>query len=118
MDIYSLNEIYFKVGESKGTRLLRFSSLSGQDVRATRRNCAVEGSLGIDGEPFEFEWSIFPGFTTLQILQKIQDKLDARQTSPEEFEDRIVFMSMFNAVDWTKEENSKDCFSNSEKVKN
>ena len=28
-------------------------------------------SFGIDAEPIEFEWNIFPGFTTLQILQEI-----------------------------------------------
>ena len=28
-----------------------------------------------DGEPMEFEWNIFPGFTTLQILAEIQ-KMD------------------------------------------
>ena len=28
--------------------------------------------LGIDGEAIEFEWNIFPGFSTLQILQKNQ----------------------------------------------
>ena len=25
----------------------------------------------IDGEPMEFEWNIFPGFTTLQLCHKI-----------------------------------------------
>ena len=29
----------------------------------------------IDGEPMEFEWKIFPGFTTLQILAKIQNMM-------------------------------------------
>ena len=28
---------------------------------------------GIDGEPTEFEWNIFPGFTTLQLCGKIND---------------------------------------------
>ena len=27
---------------------------------------------GIDGEPLEFEWTIFPGHTTLQLLREIQ----------------------------------------------
>ena len=27
--------------------------------------------LGIDGEPIEFEWNIFPRLTSLEILQKI-----------------------------------------------
>ena len=32
-----------------------------------------EELLRIDGEPVEFEWNILPGFSSLQILQKIQD---------------------------------------------
>ena len=32
-------------------------------------------SLGIDGEPIEFEWNIFPGLTSLEILQKTQKDL-------------------------------------------
>ena len=31
--------------------------------------------FGIDGEPIEFEWNIFPGPTSLEILQKIQHDL-------------------------------------------
>ena len=27
----------------------------------------------IDGEPMEFEWNIFPGFTTLQLCYKVQE---------------------------------------------
>ena len=30
---------------------------------------------GIDGEPIELEWNIFPGLTSLEILQKIQKDL-------------------------------------------
>ena len=26
-----------------------------------------------DGEPMEFEWNIFPGFTTLQLINKGQE---------------------------------------------
>ena len=26
----------------------------------------------IDGEPMEFEWNVFPGFTTLQLVQEVQ----------------------------------------------
>ena len=28
----------------------------------------------IDGEPVEFEWKNFPGFSTLQLCNKVQDK--------------------------------------------
>ena len=30
---------------------------------------------GINGEPTEFEWNIFPGFTTLQLCGKVADLL-------------------------------------------
>ena len=82
-----------------------------------RQSNGYRESFGIGGEPIEFEWSIFHGLTTLQILWKIHVKLEACQTDPEEFEDRIIFMSMFQRY-WLNKENSTECFSNSEKVKN
>ena len=54
---------------------------------------------------------------TLEILQKMHTISEDRQINPELFEVRIIFMSMSNDIDWTKE-NSKVCLSNSEKVKN
>ena len=54
----------------------------------------------IDGEPMEFEWKIFPGFTTLQIIREIQNMMDEIQCDPEEFKGRIIFMSMFNDIEW------------------
>ena len=72
---------------------------------------------GIDGEPSEFEWNIFPGLTSLKILQKIQDDLPDQNIEPEKFEDRIIFMSTFNDIDWTENGNSEKCVSNSDQVK-
>ena len=46
--------------------------------------------LGIDGEAFEFEWNIFPGFTPLQILQEFQNDLQKRNVELEKFTDRII----------------------------
>ena len=43
-------------------------------------------------------------------LKKIQEKLEAQKTNPEQFGGRIVFMSMFNDIDWTKKQNSTECF--------
>ena len=45
------------------------------------------------------------GFSSLQILQKIQDDLRERNIEPEKFTDRIIFMSMFNVLDWTRKGN-------------
>ena len=64
----------------------------------------VEDFLGIDGEPVELEWNLFPGFTTLQNLQQIQNDWQSENTTPEQLFDRIIFMSMFNDIDSTKKE--------------
>ena len=73
--------------------------------------------LGIDFEAIEFEWNIFPGFPSLHILQKIQDDVRERNIEPEKCTDPIIFMSMFNDVDWTKKGNGGRCISNLEDVK-
>ena len=54
----------------------------------------------IDGEPMEFEWNIFPGFTTLQLCHKVQQLLSRLSVTPEKFTGRIIFMSMFNDISW------------------
>ena len=52
----------------------------------------------INGESTEFEWNIFPGFTTLQLCDKINDLLSDLGQTPETFTGRILFMSMFNDI--------------------
>ena len=73
-------------------------------------------AVGIDGGAIEFEWTIFPGFSSLSILQEIQKDVERKDIQPEEFKDRIIFMSMFNDIDWKK--NDENCISITEKVKN
>ena len=41
--------------------------------------------------------------TTLEILQENQKNLDDRQINSELLKGRIIFMSTFNDIDWTKE---------------
>ena len=53
---------------------------------------------GLDGEPIDFEWKIFPGATALDILHKIQADLLGKHITPENFSDRIIFMTMFNDI--------------------
>ena len=38
-----------------------------------------------DGEPMEFEWNVFPGFTTLQLCNKVQEFLSKMNIQPEDF---------------------------------
>ena len=44
---------------------------------------------GINGEPTEFEWHIFPGFTTLQLCGKVTDLLSRLGETPDTFTGRI-----------------------------
>ena len=59
----------------------------------------------IDGMQAEFEWKLFPGFTTLDILEEIQKFMKEQQCEPEQFKDRIIFMSMFNDIARREKEN-------------
>ena len=70
----------------------------------------------IDGEPMEFEWNIFPGFTTLQLCNKVQEFLSKMSEKPEEFKGRIIFMSMFNDISWGSQDNEQECESNANLV--
>ena len=119
------------VDTSKSTCPLRFRSVFGKDEWKQSCNYKVGGGqveefnmslsnkelLGIDGEAIQFEWNIFPGFLSLQILQEIQNDLRKRNIEPQKLSDQIIFMSMFNDIDWTKQGNDGLCISNLEKVK-
>ena len=59
----------------------------------------------MDGEPLEFEWNIFPGCTTLQLCNKVQEFLSTMSKQPQEFTGRIIFMSMFNDISWRSKDN-------------
>ena len=48
----------------------------------------------IDEEPMEYEMNIFPGFTTLQLCNKVQEFLSRLSVETEIYR-RIIFMSMF-----------------------
>ena len=52
----------------------------------------------IDGEPMEFEWNIFRGFTTLPLCNKVHEFMSKISDQPEQVEGRIIFMSMFNDI--------------------
>ena len=64
---------------------------------------------GINGEPTEFEWNIFPGFTTLQLCGKVNDLLSDLGEAPETFTGRFLFMSMFNDISCVKKDNEEEC---------
>ena len=71
----------------------------------------------INGESTEFEWNIFPGFTTLQLCDQINDLLSYMGQTPETFTGRILFMSMFNDISCDKNGNKDECLKNANFVK-
>ena len=71
---------------------------------------------GINGEPTEFEWNIFQGFTTLQLCGQVTDLLSRSGETPETFTGRILFMSMFNDISFSKKGNEEECLANAKVV--
>ena len=65
----------------------------------------------IDGEPMEFEWNIFTGFTTLQLINKVHEFM-TKMGDPSKFKGRIIFMSMFNDIIWGSTDNERECIAN------
>ena len=83
-------------------------------VRAERNYRDVED---VKGESTEFEWNIFPGFTSLQLCDKISNLLSSLGQSPETFTGRILFMSMFNDISCDRKDNKEECLKNADYVK-
>ena len=71
----------------------------------------------VKGESTEFEWHIFPGFTSLQLCDRISNLLSSLGQSPETFTGRILFMSMFNDISCDRKDNKEECLKNAEFVK-
>ena len=71
---------------------------------------------GINGEPTEFEWNIYPGFTTLQLCDKINDLLSRLGETPETFTGIILFMSMFNDISCDGKGNEEECVANAKVI--
>ena len=83
-------------------------------VRAERNYSDFED---VKGESTEFEWNIFPGFTSLQLCDRISNLLSSLGQSPETFTGRILFMSMFNDISCDRKDNKEQCLKNAEFVK-
>ena len=71
---------------------------------------------GINGEPTELEWNIFPGFDTLQLCGKVKDLLSDLGETSETFTGRILFMSMFNDISCGTKDNERECLANAKVV--
>ena len=72
---------------------------------------------GLDGDPIDFEWKIFPGAKALDNLHTIQAELEGKNIKPEKFSDRIIFRSMFNDIELESKGNEDYCALTSRKIK-
>ena len=71
---------------------------------------------GINGEPTEFEWNIFPGFDTLQLCDKVKELLSILGETPANYTGRILFMSMFNDISCGTKDNEQECLAHARVV--
>ena len=83
---------------AKFFNILNPTKLGKNRVAGARSEKSYRDYDAINGESTEFEWNIFPGFTTLQLCDTINDLLSNLGQTPETFTGRIVFMSMFNDI--------------------
>ena len=114
--------------EAKSAGLCRLRSMPRTDERHSKNNrwksqleglrlySSYQDAVGIDGEAIEFESKDFPRCSSLSVLEEIQKDLARKNNQPEEFKDQIIFMSMFNDIEWKT--NDENCISIAEKVKN
>ena len=75
---------------------------------------SYQDAVGLDAGAIEFEWKKFAGLSS-SSLREIQKDLETKNIKPEDFKDRIIFMSMFNDIEWKK--NDEYCISNAEEVR-
>ena len=92
------------------------SIFSAQKSTSSQILCCAQRLWGINGEPTEFEWKFFPGFTTLQLCGEVTDLLSDFGERPEIFTGRILFMSMFNDISCDRKGNKEECLANARVV--
>ena len=60
-------------------------------------------------EPVVFKWMIYPRHTTDQLLDEAQKMMNDDKVHPFNVKDRIIFMSMYNDIDWDKMRKESVC---------
>ena len=72
---------------------------------------------GINGEPTEFEWNIFPGFTTLQLCGKVNDLLSRLGRSTRNFHRKNSYLCQCSTTfPVTEKGNEEECLANAQVV--
>ena len=61
----------------------------------------------LSGQEVQFSWHVFPGASTTDLRKEIEKFLSA--VEPENFRDRIIFMSKFNDIEYWRKEHKESC---------
>ena len=61
-----------------------------------------------------FIWHVLPGASNFDIKRLSKEYLNGQ--TPESFDERIKFMSMFNDIEWTKKGDTETCLHNAREV--
>ena len=85
-------------------------------IKRYSENTHFKDMSRIDGVPTEFEWKIITGIKTLGLREKIQSLMRDLQCELEHFTDRIIFMSIYNDIEWGAKGNTERCEYNSQTV--
>ena len=63
---------------------------------------------GIDGEPMEFEWNIFPGFNTLQLSEEVKSLLFRLGETPENLKRKdSIYVDVQRHFLWNKRQRNR-----------
>ena len=54
----------------------------------------------------QFIWPVLPGASTVDIKERVQKHLNG--PNPEYSDERIIFMFMFNDIEWIKKDNTEN----------
>ena len=61
----------------------------------------------------QFMWHVRPDASTIDMKRHFQ--FDLNELNPESFDERVIFMSMFNDTEWTEKGNAETCLHNAQK---
>ena len=64
----------------------------------------------------EFVWKIYAGKTAIEILECIKHMMEEKGTQPSQVQDRIIFMSMYNDIEYWKKNNRNECCDSAKRV--
>ena len=62
----------------------------------------------------QFIWQVLPGAHTIEIKKQFQTYFNGQVL--ESFDERIIFMSMFSDMEWTKNGNAETCLHSAKEV--